>query len=372
VDQAVQDRVGDGGLAEGLVPVADRQLAGDDGRAEALAVLDDLEQVCRPWSRHADLKTLHVVVEPPSDPNLSGTDIAVGGIRDEDVAAAKALFLRYSGDEVLERTALGAVLRRAKGRPARIYVNGLRVAEEERFLFSYDVTSLSAALRRALNRERTNVGRSAYTDRVKAILRAANSKDVASALAADLRGYATGKWHDETSWLDVALHACRILNAVERVIFLTSWEIASARAYVDRAKADGYRIVAVPDELRRKLGGATDVAGNPIVDLGVFSNRWNESFSFALVDEQDLSEKERSIFGRTRDVIALQGAYPRQIKEVVISETMRINSTGAAEVLGYWDAINGRIVIKRDQLRALPKYAGTLLHEVTHATSERR
>lgn len=63
---------------------------------------------------------------------MSGTDIAVGGIRDEDVAAAKALFLRYSGDEVLERTALGAALRRAKGRPARIYDNGLRVAEEER------------------------------------------------------------------------------------------------------------------------------------------------------------------------------------------------------------------------------------------------
>jgi hypothetical protein len=317
-----------------------------------------------------DLQTLHVLVDPPSDPSMVGTDIAVGGIRDDDVDAAKALFLRYSGDEVLERTSFGAVLQRPKGRHARIYVNGLRVAEEQRFLFSYDITSMTAPLRRALNRERSNVGRTAYADRVKAILLAASSKSVADALAADLRGYETGKWHDETSWLDVALHACRILNAAEKVIFLTSWEIASAPAFVERAKVDGHRIVTVPEELRRKLGGATDIVGNPIVDLGLFSQRWHESFTFALVDEKDLAEPERAIFARTHDIIALQGAYPRQIKTIEISETMRINAAGTAEVVGYWDPEHRRIVIKRDQLKTLPKYAGTLLHEVTHATSD--
>lgn len=97
---------------------------------------------------------------------------------------------------------------------------------------------------------------------------------MAEALAADLRGYATGKWHDETGWPDVALHACKILNAAEKVVFLTASEIAEAPAYVKRAKDDGYRIVTVPDELRRKLGGATDIVGNPIVDLGMFNQRW--------------------------------------------------------------------------------------------------
>lgn len=353
------------------------------GLKDALATLDrrDARVVIR--SHHADmtlarqakhgfedLKTLHVLVEPPSAPSLTGTDIAVYGIHDEDVEAAKALFLRYSGDELLERTSYGAVLRRAKGASARIYVNGLRVAEEANFLFSYDITSLTKGLGRALNRERSNVGRSAYQDRVKAILLAATATSVAEALAADLRGYATGKWHDETSWLDVALHACRILNATEKVVFLTSWEIAAAPAYVKRAKDDGYRIVTVPDELRRKLGGATDIVGNPIVDLGTFSQRWNDSFTFKPVNEEDLTEKEHAVFARTRDIIALQGAYPRQIKAIQISETMRINAAGTAEVVGYWDPEHGRIVIKRDQLKTLPKYAGTLLHEVTHATSD--
>ena len=353
------------------------------GLKDALATFDRRDARIAIHSSHADmkltrqgkhgfedLKTLHVLVDAPSDPAMVGTDISIHGIRDEDMDAAKALFLRYSGDELLEHTTYGAVLRRAKGHPARIYVNGLRVAEEADFLFSYDITSQTAALRRALNRERSNVGRSAYQDRVKTILLAATSESVADALAADLRGYETGKGHDETKWLDVALHACRILNAAEKVVFLTSWEIASAPAYVKRAKDDGYRVVTVPDELRRKLPGTSDIVGNPIIDLDTFSQRWNESFEFTLVDEKDLTDKERAVFARTRDIVGLQGAYPRQAKAVQISETMRINAAGTAEVVGYWDPDARRIVVKRDQLKTLPKYAGTLLHEVTHATGE--
>lgn len=273
-------------------------------------------------------------------------------------------------DEVLERTPIGAVLRRAKGRSARIYVNGLRVAEEEKFLFSYDITSLSAGLRRALNRERSNVGRTAYSDRVKAILLAATARSVADVLAADLAGFERGTQHDETNWLDVALHACAILNAFERVVFLTSWQLVSAPEYVGRARDDGYRIVIVPDALQRKLGGTIDIAGDPIVDLGVFQERWNAGFAFSFVDVKDLAQAEREVFSRTDAIIALQGRKPRAIQGVLISETMRINATGTATITGLWDAAAGRIVIRRDQLRSLETYAGVLLHEVTHARTE--
>ena len=45
VDEAVEDGVGEGGIADDLVPVFDRDLAGDDGGAAAVAILDDFEQV---------------------------------------------------------------------------------------------------------------------------------------------------------------------------------------------------------------------------------------------------------------------------------------------------------------------------------------
>jgi len=53
--------------------------------------------------------------------------------------------------------------RRPGSRTGRVYVRGLLVAEEPNFLFSYNITDLTTPLRRALNRERSNVGRTAYT-----------------------------------------------------------------------------------------------------------------------------------------------------------------------------------------------------------------
>jgi hypothetical protein len=161
-----------------------------------------------------DITTLHAVIEPPADPEMAGTDVELSGVRDADVEEAKLLFRHYAGDEVLETTTYGLVLARRPRAPSRIYVNGLRVAEESNYLFSYDITSPTKALRAALNRERSNVGRTAYTDRVKAILLAATSEAVANALADDLSLFASGTWHDETQLVDVGVHACQVLYAL--------------------------------------------------------------------------------------------------------------------------------------------------------------
>lgn len=38
-----------------------------------------------------------------------------------------------------------------------------------------------------------------------------------------------------------------------------------------------------------------------------------------------------------------------------------------SDATGVWEPAHGRIVIKRDQLNNLERFAGTLLHEVVHA-----
>jgi hypothetical protein len=56
------------------------------------------------------------------------------------------------------------------------------------------------------------------------------------------------------------------------------------------------------------------------------------------------------------------------VKEIKISETIR-KELGYSETVGLWDPKTGYIIIRRDMLANLEKYAGTLLHEVTHAIS---
>jgi hypothetical protein len=353
------------------------------GLKDALAVFDrrgigieirsghaDITTGRRPKEGFPDVVTLHALVSPPSDPGLAGTDITLKGVSDEDVAAARQFFLRYSGEQLLESTDHGDVLARpGRQSPARVYVKGLLVAEEPNFLFSYNVTRLSAALRRALNRERSNVGRGAYTDRVKAILIACRSTSVASPLAEDLNGYSAGQLHDELAWRDVALHACRVLQTHEKVIFVTAWQMADDTAQLQYARDDGYRIVIVPDDIARSLGDLTDLDGRPLVDLGKYRDEWNDSFTFDFVGPDAMTPGEREVYSRVPELCALAGVSLAQRRvSVEVSETMRLNVSGDP-VLGMWEAAEHRIVIRRDQLSSVASFAATFLHEIGHMAS---
>lgn len=351
------------------------------GLKDALATLDRHRVAVHIQSRYGDITlgraskhdfddivTLHALIAAPSNPQFVGTLFVFDTVCDEDMARAKDLFLRFSDEQVLETTPYGQVLRRGRA-GARIYINGVRAAEEEDFLFSYNITSLTQTMRKALNRERSHVGRTAYTDRVKAMLLACKSTQVAQDLVADLQEVETGKSHGELEWQDVAVHACRLLNVAGKAIFLTSHEIMTASDTVDLAIRDGYTVVTVPETVREKLRGLHDVRGTPIRDLGTFMRQWNDSFTFTFVDTRDLTPTERHVFDLTDTIFQAIGGRPRVVREVLISETMRLDAHGSGEALGLWEGQTGRIIIKRSQLRGLIDYAGTLLHEVAHARS---
>ncbi len=320
----------------------------------------------------ADLKTLHAIIHPATEPIVVGTEFILAGLKDEDVAKAKDFFLLFSGDELLEETKYGSVLRRAsaKGRKARIYVNGLCVAEEENFLFSYNITSLTTPLRKALNRERTNVGRGAYTDRVKAILLECTKSAVADELAHDLSNLDRGLAHDELLWQEVQLHACRILNANEKVLFVTSEQLMQGGPLITYARNEGRRIIVIPVSIAGKLGTLKDIQGQPIHNLDEFRKAWDNSFHFTFVPEDQLSTEEQNIYKLTQPIMKLLGKRTSIVKAVLISDTMRLNVYNNNEALGLWESAEQRIIIKRDQLRSLETYAGTLLHELTHALSD--
>jgi hypothetical protein len=320
----------------------------------------------------ADIKTLHALITDPADPDFTGTEYILQGktLGERQVEEAKGLFLRFSGDEEMGVTPFGTALRRTGNRTkARIYVNGLRVAEEDNFLFSYNITSPTAALRRALNRERSNVGRSAYTDRVKSILLACDQDDVIDALVADLQNYERGTWHDETQWLDVGLHACKQLNARRKVIFLTAFELSYAAEFVQRARDDGYEIIVVPETIRRKLPSLRDAVGNPIRDLDRYRDEWQDSFRFTFIDPADFSEAERAVFESLPRIFTARGGRPRHVRDVRVSETMRLMEGRYQEAVGVWEPTGGWIIVKRTQLQSLAKFAGTVLHELSHALS---
>jgi len=260
-----------------------------------------------------DIITLHVHIHPSSDPSFIGTEFIFNGVTDKDIQKAKDLFLIFSGEMVFEETRYGEVLEK-KNKIARIYINGVKVAEKENFLFSYNITSLTKKIRQALNRERTNVGRSAYSDRVKSILLSCKCKEVAEFLINDLENYCTGEMHDELKWIDVQEHAVKILNATQKVVFLTSSQLTNVPNMVDEARSGGYKIITIPENLEKRIRGLEDISGNTIRDLKEFYKEYKESFEFKFVNPDEFTPNERKIFDMTNRIFSLIGGKPSQIK----------------------------------------------------------
>lgn len=160
----------------------------------------------------------------------------------DDIAKAKALFLHFSGEQPIERTIYGDVLRRGQG-DARVYISGVIANEESNFLFSYNVTSLTEGMKKRLNRERLNVGRTTYAERVKVILKSASSEAVEEALANQVAARARGTQCDEMQWIEVSQRALNILHERAKVTYLTEEEMAHHPHVVDNMRRDGYEVV---------------------------------------------------------------------------------------------------------------------------------
>src|SRR5712692_8661583 len=154
---------------------------------------------------------------------MSGTEFVLSGVTDAVMARGKSLFLRFAGEEILETNTYGQIVRR-KGNPGRVYILGVFASEEPNFLFSYNITSLTDAMKKKLNRERLNVGRTTYAERVKSILKIAKSNSVQELLIDQVRQRATGKQCDEMAWIEISQMALNLMSAQAPVAYFTEQE----------------------------------------------------------------------------------------------------------------------------------------------------
>ena len=86
MDEAIEDGVGEGRLADDLVPASDRELAGDQRRAAAVAVLDDLHQIAPlvavrrsgPQSSRISRSDLAEAAEQPREAAVAVGELEIG------------------------------------------------------------------------------------------------------------------------------------------------------------------------------------------------------------------------------------------------------------------------------------------------------
>lgn len=313
----------------------------------------------------ADITTLHAYIDKPIDRKFVGTDFCLTGCTEADIWEAKKLFLRFTDIELLETTEYGDILDK-RGLVGEIYINGIKVADEPNFLFSYNITSMNATLRKALNRERTNVGRTAYSDRIRAILLSAESESVLSVFTDNLTQMSNGKQADELKWVDVQAHAVRHLSARKETVYVTPEEIQrSSGAVLEVIRNSGKQPVFVTEMVKQKIADTPDMSGKQISTIQSVVAQYNNSFQYDFLPYEKLTAAEKDVFDLHCQILreTHSSVKPKQIK---VAQALRpdfpTDSYG-----GVWDSEKELVIIRRDMLRNPAIFCGVLIHELTHA-----
>jgi hypothetical protein len=217
-----------------------------------------------------------------------------------------------------------------------------------------------------LNRERTDVGRSAYSDRIRAILLAAESEAVLSVFTDNLTQMSNGRQADELKWVDVQAHAVRHLSARKETVYVTPDEIQrSSGAILEVIRNSGKQPVFVTETVKQKIADTTDVNGRQISTIQSVVAQYNNSFQYDFVPYDELTADEKVVFDLHHQLLEETGSSVKS-EQIKIAQTLRpdfpLDSFG-----GVWDTVEELVIIRRDMLRDAALFCGVLVHELTHA-----
>ena len=319
-------------------------------------------------SKHGfdDVVTLHMYLNKVKEKNFAGTDFILSNLSDEYMEQAKNCFLQFSGEKIIEENMYGMVLENTG--KSNIYINGVNVANEENFLFSYNITNINFSIQKAMNRERTNIGRNAYSSTVKSLLLKSKKMEVASKLIDDFKNYSIGNMHDELQWIDIQEHAVKVINNLNNVVFVTNSEIESSPDLVEEIKSSGYSIINIPSMLKERISGQKDDSGIVIRDFNHFKSEYYNSFEFNYISRNMLTEYEKRNYDLIDEIIELIGYKRKRLPEIKISGKMQKDEFTFKDSEGLF--INNTIILKRSILLNKKKLCSVLLHEIAHYSSK--
>ncbi len=307
-----------------------------------------------------DIQTLHASFEVTRNENMVGTDFIISEIDDDAIDKAKSMFLCFNPNaKLLETTKYGQVYSCNNTTPV-IYINGVQVATEDNFLFSYNITNINAQIKKVLNRERANVGRTAYSETIKNILRQCKSDSVLLALVNDLKNTMSGINKDESGWVDIATYAAKTLNKSNNVVFMTPSQRAGlTNQQVEILAESGKTLIMVTDNVYSKIGGTVNT-------FDTVYKEYHDTFTYKFVDYDSLTQSEKQIFDLKNQITSfLKRHNYKSGAQIKVSETIRVDIYGG-ETRGICEYSQNTIIIKRSVLKSESTFLGVLIHEFAH------
>ena len=304
-----------------------------------------------------NMETLHAIFNEGKK-DFIGTDFVLSNITEEEINKAKDMFLIFSKKTILDKNRYGEVYFN-NNNSSKIFINGVEVAIEENFMFSYNITNINTKIKKALNRERSNVGRTAYTESIKNILLNSKSEKILHSILKDLENIVKGANKDETSWIDIASYAAKEIAKNDNVIFMSPEERNNlSNQDVEILNNSDKNIIFIPNNI-------FDRVKNDITSFSDIKKKYYENFSYEFIDYEELNQKEKEVFDLKKEILKFmqENGYNCNVK-------IRVSSTilnDGYNTRGCYNSKDGIIILRKALTRK--EFAGVLLHEFAHFVS---
>jgi hypothetical protein len=261
----------------------------------------------------------------------SGTKISVTNITTEDYDCLIALFLQYQKITPIFECNYGDVYIPDKSSGPVIYVQGLLVDHQSEFEFSYNIKIKDSKLRKAMNRERKSLSKSAYSDRVKFLLKKADGA-LLDRMISLYENQDKIKLKADLSYSEVKVYIeAKMKLAGKEIVNVTKKDLVKHHDVISNIELRGGKINIIPkDELDEMKSNLIEVNGkmSQIADIEKLSkNRKTHIDDTIEFEGLDQSEQNNYLKGKDLlDTITDKIGYPI-FRIEVINGKMIINDT---------------------------------------------
>ena len=219
-----------------------------------------------------------------------GTQVILEKCSDDSIKEAESHFLIYRDKYmVVDTTEYGDILfEDDENKNGTIYLNGIKIAYESTFLYSYNIKVEEEILKKGISRERCDLSREVYKDILKMIINCIKSEDV-------LRGYykrliktRDGSLKGELVYTEAQLKTIRytIQHNISIVVFPSVCKGNLITLYKELISRDAITVIKLLNSYYNRLQKVSD-----LIERNILADNYNDKYTKINIEDLDYTAK---------------------------------------------------------------------------------
>lgn len=278
-------------------------LINNDIEVEIMTAKSTFELNMKEKSQTTKIKTLHVYIYENIKNDFKGTEFSLKKCKREYIEQAKNEFLIYKGNKVkvIEETHYGDILEKENSN-ADIYINGMKISEDNNLVFSYNIKNVSSKLKKGINRERKYVSREAYREDIKKIIEKSRKTFILDTFEKQLKRTCSDNSYSEIKWNTVLISTSNyIINKYKHknVRFIGNEDIQENKELYDLlCKSKDTELINVSQKIKKDI----EKHRKEIKEDNLFIE---DSFIIEeeLLSKGDLNDSQRKVLEESIDIL---------------------------------------------------------------------